>query len=157
MGQPLTFRTLAQDGNITSDDSVVGRPRFIVIVSLQEIHPGLNTVAGERQPAVPIAAQLRGLDYAREFAVLVLSEQNRFTGKVTVQDVPRNADAVTIAAVFDVPPMWQARPTVSVSPYHLIAITKEGMGASLLPSLYVMDFPSSSVRRTQSPRVCHRV
>lgn len=127
-GQPLTFRSLAQDSILRSDpkdETSVIR----IIASSQEIDQLIHEF-GDPPPlqlAPQLVEQLRQLDYMRYFAVLVTQGQKESLGfKVTVQQITRQDDQVTVQAEFVGPKPGEGQPAVVFDPYHLVAVSKDG-------------------------------
>ncbi len=119
---PLPFSTLAQEETFSDSSEYRGKePGLLIIAGPEQIeNPGLIA-------ALPpdLAEKLRALDYRRSFALFVFQGLKGVGGyKVTVQEVVRQGNQVTVRAEF-VEPGPRVRGVIT-SPYHLIAIEKEG-------------------------------
>jgi hypothetical protein len=128
-GQPLTYRSLAQDSILRSDPKDE-TPVIRIIANGQEIDQLIHQF-GDPPPlqlAPQLVEQLRQLDYTHSFAVLVTQGQ---TGprsfRVTVQQITRQNDQVTVQAEFVGPKPGEGQPMVVLDPYHLVAIIKDGV------------------------------
>jgi len=122
----LSFETIAK-----SDASDIGliaykeeRPALLVIAKTEEIDDLIqNMLAGHSA----LADQLRQLDYDRLFAILVLQGLKGQGGhSVTVQEVSRQGSQVIVRADFVSPALGTRRIQAFTSPYHLVAVSKEG-------------------------------
>lgn len=120
----LPFETIAQgDGFYTGRGYGGEEPNLLIITGLNEVDsPGLDV---EFPPE--LADQLRQLDYDRFFAILVLQGLKHQGGySITVQRVVRQDDRVNVHAEFTKPEPGTRRIQAFTSPYHLIAVSKQG-------------------------------
>lgn len=122
--EELSFETIAQgDGFYTGRGYGEEKPALLVIASPEEADkPGLDV-----QFPSELADQLRTLDYTGNFVALVLQGQKRSTGyAVTVKQIVRQGNQVAIDAEFVEPLPGTRRNPAFTSPYHLVAIVKDG-------------------------------
>lgn len=123
-GENLPFETILQgDGFYTGQGYGREEPNLLIISIPKEVDvPGLDI-----QFPPELAAQLRDLDYDHFFAVLILQGQQGSTGhSVTVQQVRRKGNQVIIKAKFVEPAPRALVGWLITSPFHLIAIPKQG-------------------------------
>ncbi len=132
--EELSFETLAQGDFINYREE---NPALFVIMSHDEIETLLSNVLTE-DPA--LADQLRQLDYNRFFAILVLQGRKGSTGyAVTVKQIVRQGNQVTIGAEFVEPLPGTRRSPAFTSPYHLVAVSKEGQWGQEIQFVLVVN------------------
>lgn len=132
--EELPFETLAQRDFINYREE---NPALLVITNDDEIKTLVPNVLVE-DPA--LADQLRQLDYDRSFAILVLQGQKRSTGyAVTVKQIVRQGNQVTIDADFVEPLPSTFRKPAFTSPYHLVAVSKEGQWGQEIKFVLVVN------------------
>lgn len=143
--QNLSFETISQgDGFYTGQGYGGGKPNLLVITDPDEIdNPGLDV-----QFPAELADQLRQLDYGRIFAILVLQGQKGSTGyAVTVQQITRQGSQITVKAEFVEPSPGTFIKPAFTSPYHLVAVSKEGKwGQQIKFVLVANDEPVAETR-----------
>ena len=120
----LPFETIAQSEGFSTGRSPAD-PNFLVITEPEEVgSPGLDV-----QFPADLAGQLRAVDYQKNFVVAVF--RGTLTGTspeldVEVLRVVRNGDDVVVQARFgELEPGKLILPGFS-SPYHVVAVTREG-------------------------------
>ncbi len=120
----LPFETIAQgDGFYTGRGYGEEKPSILVIANVDEIdEPGLDVLF-----STELADKLRQLDYDRSFAILVLQGLKSTGGfSVTVQRISRQDNYVTVWVQFVEPALGTRRIAAFTSPYHLVAVSKQG-------------------------------
>jgi hypothetical protein len=135
--QELSFETIAQgDGFYTGQGYGGEKPNLLVTASLDEINkPGLDV-----QFPSEVADQLRQLDYDRFFTILVLHGRVGSTRvSVTVQQITRQDEKVTIRAEFVKPSPGTRSEPAFTSPYHLVAVSKRGEWGQQIHFVLVVD------------------
>jgi hypothetical protein len=119
--QDLAFETIAQSDIINYREE---KPALLVIAKADEINPLVQNVLAE-DPA--LTTQLRQLDYDRVFAILVFQGRKGSTGYiVTVRQITRQGNQVTVKAEFVEPSLGTFIKPAFTSPYHLVAVSKQG-------------------------------
>lgn len=119
--EELPFETITQRDFINYREE---NPALFVITNDDEIETLASNVLAED---LALADQLRQLDYDRFFAILVLQGQKRSTGyAVSIKRIIRQGNQVTIDAEFVEPSPSTFRKPAFTSPYHLVAVSKEG-------------------------------
>ena len=120
----LPFETIAQSEGFSTGRSPAD-PNFLVITEPEQVDsPGLDV-----QFPADLAGQLRAVDYQKNFVVAVF--RGTLTGTspeldVEVLRVVRNGDDVVVQARFgELEPGKLILPGFS-SPYHVVAVTREG-------------------------------
>lgn len=132
--EELQFETLAQRDFINYREE---NPALFVITNDDEIETLTSNVLAE-DPA--LADQLRQLDYDRFFAILVLQGQKRSTGyAVSIKRIVRQGNQVTIEAEFVEPLPGTRRNPAFTSPYHLVAVSKEGQWGQEIKFVLVVN------------------
>ncbi|MFN7036156.1 MAG: protease complex subunit PrcB family protein [Bellilinea sp.] len=132
--EELQFETLAQRDFINYREE---NPALFVITNDDEIETLTSNVLAE-DPA--LADQLRQLDYDRFFAILVLQGQKRSTGyAVSIKRIVRQGNQVTIDAEFVEPLPGTRRNPAFTSPYHLVAVSKEGQWGQEIKFVLVVN------------------
>lgn len=117
----LSFETIAQSDIINYREE---KPALFVITNDDEIDTLVPNVLAE-DPA--LVDQLRQLDYDRFFAILVLQGLKSTGGfSVTVQRISRQNNQVTVQVQFIEPGPGTRITAAFTSPYHLIAVSKQG-------------------------------
>jgi len=133
-GQNLPFESIAQRDTINYREE---SPALFVITSNDEIDALVSTVLAE-DPA--LADQLRQLDYDRFFAILILQGQKGGTGyAVTVSQIVREEEQATIEAEFVEPSPDAFIKPAFTSPYHLVAVSKQGEWGQQIHFVLVTD------------------
>jgi hypothetical protein len=118
---PLPFQTLAQSDFPSPANS---KGRLEVAATPQE---GDDLAFNFRAVYGPVSDQLRQLDYNHSFALLVVSDSVGSSGShITVQEITRQGDQVTIRASFTGPPPNTNQLQSFMKPYHLVTVPKEG-------------------------------
>lgn len=131
------METIAQgDGFYTGQGYGREEPNLLVIAESDEVDkPGLDV-----QFPLEIADQLRQLDYDRFFAVLVLHGHIGSTGvSVTVQQIMRQDKKVTVLTEFVRPAQGTRMMPAFTSPYHLVAVSKQGEWEQQIRFVLVVD------------------
>jgi len=96
-------------------------PKLFIISTPDE----LNIPGSEISFSHTLTNELRQLDYERFFAILVVQGLKRQGGySVTVQEITRRGDQVTVRADFVSPAPGTRRTQGFTSPYHLITVSK---------------------------------
>lgn len=132
--EELPFETLAQRDFINYREE---NPALFVITNDDEIDTLVPNVLAE-DPA--LVDQLRQLDYDRFFAILVLQGQKRSTGyAVSIKRIVRQGNQVTIDAEFVEPLPGTRRNPAFTSPYHLVAVSKEGQWGQEIKFVLVVN------------------
>lgn len=132
--EELSFETIAQRDFINYREE---NPALFVITNDDEIETLVSNVLAE-DPA--LADQLRQLDYDRFFAILVLQGRKGSTGyAVTVKQIVRQGNQVTIDAEFVEPLPGTRRNPAFTSPYHLVAVSKEGQWGQEIKFVLVVN------------------
>lgn len=123
----LPFRSIAQgpkpgDSGLTQYTS--NEPVLFIAARLEEV----NDLSPWLLPQEPQAVeQLRQISYDHEFAVLVMHGDVGSDGYgIAVQQVQRSDSIITIQANFITPKPGIVEEMFVDSPYHLIAVSKEG-------------------------------
>ncbi|MGQ9503220.1 MAG: protease complex subunit PrcB family protein [Anaerolineae bacterium] len=122
--QNLPFETISQgDGFHTGKGYGQEEPNILIIAGSNEVdQPGLDI-----QFPAEISDQLRRLDYDQTFAILVLQGQKRISGySITLQRIVYQNDQITVEAEFVEPALGSRIHPAFTSPYHLVAVSKEG-------------------------------
>jgi hypothetical protein len=120
-GQNLPFETIAQRDIINYREE---SPALFVIANDDEVDTLVPNVLAE-DPA--LVDQLHQLDYERFFAILVLHGYVGSTGvSVTVQQITRQDNEVAVQARFVQPAPGTRTMPAFTSPYHLVAVSKQG-------------------------------
>lgn len=123
----LSFETIAKSKGFGDFGLTIYReeePALLIIANDYEVDTLVPNVLAE-DPA--LVDQLRQLDYNRFFAILVLQGLKRQGGySITVQRVVRQGDQVNVHAEFTEPEPGTRRIQAFTSPYHLIAVSKQG-------------------------------
>jgi hypothetical protein len=125
-GQDLGFETIAKSdgGDNLGTAYREEKPALLVIARPEEIGDPAQTVLAEDYR---MGGWLRTLDYGRVFAILVLHGYVGSSGySVTVKEVARQGDQVSVWADFAKPAPDEGRRPAYTSPYHLIAVSREG-------------------------------
>jgi hypothetical protein len=120
----MPFETIAKDEGFYTGRGYGGeKPNLVVLATSNDVeNPGLDI-----QFPPEIAAQLRSSDYNRFVIVLVLQGlQGSTEHSVTVQQVRRQGNRVIINAQFVKPVPGVLVGWLVTSPFHLIAIPKQG-------------------------------
>lgn len=133
----LSFETIAQgDGFYTGRGYGEEEPSILVIANVDEIdEPGLDVLF-----PTELADQLRQLDYNRFFAILALQGLKPQGGySVTVQRIVRQDDQINVYAEFTSPEPGTRRIQAFTSPYHLVAVSKQGEWGQQMNFVLVTD------------------
>ncbi|MGQ9482320.1 MAG: protease complex subunit PrcB family protein, partial [Chloroflexus sp.] len=119
--QELPFESIAQRDIINYREE---SPHLFIVANDEDIGTLSRNVLAE-DPT--LAEQLSQLDYDLTFAVLVLQGQKGSTGyTVNIKQVVRQGNRVTIKAEFVEPSPGAFIKPAFTSPYHLVAVSKEG-------------------------------
>jgi hypothetical protein len=135
--QDLPFETITQgDGFYTGQGYGGLEPNILVIAGPDDIDkPGLDV-----QFPSEVAGQLRQLDYNRYFAILVLQGRKPSSGyQVTVRQIARRGDRVTIQAEFTEPQPETFIHPAFTSPFHLISVSKQGIWGQQVHLVLLID------------------
>lgn len=117
----MSFQSIAQREVINYREE---NPALVVITNYDEIE---NLVPSLLAEDPDLADQLRRLDYDQTFALLVLQGQKRISGySITVQRIVHQNDQITVEAEFVEPALGSRIHPSFTSPYHLVAVSKEG-------------------------------
>jgi hypothetical protein len=120
-GQDLAFESIAQRDIINYRQE---QPALLVIARAGEVDDLTRNVLAEDPP---LAISLQALDYDRVFAILVLHGYVGSSGySVTVKEVAQQGDQVSVWADFARPAPGTLTMPAFTSPYHLVAVSKEG-------------------------------
>jgi len=133
----LPFETIAQgDGFYTGQGYGREEPNLLVIAGPDEVEkPGLGV-----QFPLEIVDQLRQLDYDRYFAILVLHGHVGSTGvSVIVEQITRQDKEVVVQAKFVRPAPGTRTMPAFTSPYHLVAVSKQGKWGQQIRFVLVTD------------------
>lgn len=130
----LPFETIAQRDIINYREE---SPALLVITDDDAIDALVPNVLAE-DPA--LADELGRLDYDRFFAILVLQGLKSTGGfSVTVQRISRQDNQVTVWVQFVEPALGTRRIAAFTSPYHLVAVSKQGEWGQQTHFLLVTD------------------
>lgn len=117
----LPFETIAQDDGGLG--YVEEEPNLLIIAESEEVATSELDILFPSE----LTDELRTLDYDRFFAILVLQGLKHQGGYgVTVQQINRQDGQVNVQAEFVSPAPGTRRIQAFTSPYHLVAISKEG-------------------------------
>lgn len=142
--QNLPFETISQgDGFYTGRGYGEEEPTLLVIVNPDEVDkPGL-----EVQFPMDLADQLHHLDYDSTFAVIILQGIKGSTGyTVSVKQIVQQGNQVTIEAEFVEPPLDAFIKPAFTSPYHVVAVSKDGQWGQEVE--FVLKVNGESVAKT---------
>jgi len=130
----LPFRSISWDisFNLFSKTDLFGRVDFFVITSMEEIQKPKSQVADvELRLSDAVTAELRAVDYQRDFAVLVFRKAAPTTQpdpRPEITGITRQADTVAVYARFDLSPLKGGAPAVAAFPYHLVTVSRTDAG-----------------------------
>lgn len=123
----LSFETIAKSKGFGDFGLTIYReeePALLIIANDHEVDTLVPNVLAEDTALVD---QLRQLDYDRFFAILVLQGLKSTGGfSVTVQRTSRQDNQITVWVQFVEPAPGTRRIAAFTSPYHLIAVSKQG-------------------------------
>lgn len=132
--RPLSFRSISWDISLGlfSKDDLFGPSDFFVITSMEEIQKPKSQVADvELRLSGDVTAELRAVDYRRDFAVLVFRKAaptTRPDPRPEIIGITRQADTITVRARFDPSPPIGGAPAVDAFPYHLVTVSRTDAG-----------------------------
>lgn len=132
--RPLPFRTISWDisFNLFSKTDIFGQSDFFVITSVEEIQKPKSQVADvELRFGDAVTAELRAVNYQRDFVVLVFRKAAPTTQpdpRPEITGISHRANAVTLSARFDPSLPKGGAPAVAAFPYHLIVVSKAEEG-----------------------------
>lgn len=139
--EELSFETIAQSDVINYRGE---KPALFVIAKEDEVDALASNVLAE-DPA--LVRQLRYLNYNRFFALLVLQGLKSTGGySVTVQRISRENSQVTVQVQFIEPGPGDWITGAFTSPYHLIAVSKQGKWGQQINFVLIAD--SKKVAKT---------
>jgi hypothetical protein len=127
-GTELAFQTIAERHGVGASDgrSYLGEdPDLLIITVPEEIDtPGMDIQFGSE-----LAEQLRAVDYTNSFVIIVLrgllgARSPKYT--VDILQVTRSGDRVVLQTHFGAPGPEEGGYPAFSSPYHAIAVSKEG-------------------------------
>jgi hypothetical protein len=128
--RPLPFRTISWRTSLAffSKADFFARSDFFVITSVGEIQKPKSQIADvELYFSDDVIAELRAVDYQRDFVVLVFRKAAPTTQpdpRPEITGITRRADAVTLYARFDPSTPIGGAPAIAAFPYHLVTISK---------------------------------
>lgn len=130
----LSFKSIAQRDIINYREE---SPALFVIANDDEVDTLVPNVLAE-DPA--LVDQLRQLDYDRFFAILVLQGLKSTGGfSVTVQRISRQDNQITVWVQFVEPTPGTRRIAAFTSPYHLVAVSKQGEWGQQIRFVLIAD------------------
>ena len=125
-GTELPFETVAEDyGFFGGQGYVSEEPNLIVITTPEGVDsPGLGVEFGPE-----LSSKLRDLDYEHRIAIVVLrgligGTSSEFT--VDILQITRSGSRVILKTHFGTPGPGKGSLPATSSPYHIIALSKEG-------------------------------
>lgn len=136
----LPFKTIAKSEGFGDFGLTTYReeePALLIIANDDEVDTLVPNVLAE-DPA--LVDQLRQLDYDRFFAILVLQGLKSTGGfSVTVQRISRQDNQITVWVQFVEPTPGTRRIAAFTSPYHLVAVSKQGEWGQQIRFVLIAD------------------
>jgi hypothetical protein len=137
----LPFQTITEGedvGRPLSPGYLGKEPNLLIITTPAQV----DEPRGDVQLGSDLADQLRAIDYSNSFAVVVLRGHlgglsSDYT--VDIQQVTRSGSRVVLRTHFGVPKPGSFINDLTSSPYHAIAISKEGAWAQEIQFLLKVD------------------
>lgn len=129
---PFTSISRSVSLGLFSKADLFGQSDFFAITSVEEIKKPKSQVADvELRFSDAVTAELRAVDYRRDFAVLVFRKAAPTTQpdpRPEITGITRRADAVALYARFDPSPPIGGAAAVDAFPYHLVTVSRTEAG-----------------------------